>query len=139
MPLILCPLSVIYAPHFSVTMQPPSQQDPAQILSGMVQQPSQQIIIGAPSTNATAALVLSIMGIVGSFFYGLGIVCSIPGLILANGALRITNQFPNHPDAGMAKAAKVCAWVGIGLSIALILLVVVAGVLYVWAASLAEA
>jgi hypothetical protein len=53
--------------------------------------------------------------------------------------LLITNQFPNHPDAGMAKAAKVCAWVGIGLSIALILLVVVAGVLYVWAASLAEA
>jgi hypothetical protein len=120
-------------------MQPPSQQDPAQILSGMVQQPSQQIIIGAPSTNATAALVLSILGIVGSFFYGLGIFCAIPGLILANGALRITNQFPNHPDAGMAKAAKVCAWVGIGLSIALILLVVVAGVLYVWAASLAEA
>ena len=125
-------------------MQPPSQQPPsqhysAQIIGGMVQQPSQQIIIGAPSTNATAALVLSILGIVGSFFYGLGIVCSIPGLILANGALLITNQFPNHPDAGMAKAAKVCAWVGIGLFIAVILLVVVAGVLYVWAASLTEA
>ena len=140
----MCPLSVIYPPHFSVTMQPPSQQPPsqhysAQIIGGMVQQPSQQIIIGAPSTNATAALVLSILGIVGSFFYGLGIVCSIPGLILANGALLITNQFPNHPDAGMAKAAKVCAWVGIGIFIAMILLVVVAGLLYVWAASLAEA
>ena len=125
-------------------MQPPSQQPPsqhysAQIIGGMVQQPSQQIIIGAPSTNATAALVLSILGIVGSLFYGLGIVCSIPGLILANGALLITNQFPNHPDAGMAKAAKVCAWVGIGIFIAMILLVVVAGLLYVWAASLAEA
>ena len=120
-------------------MQPPSQQAPAPILSGMIQQPSQQIIIGAPSTNATAALVLSILGIVGSLFYGLGIVCSIPGLILANGALLITNQFPNHPDAGMAKAAKVCAWVGIGIFIAMILLVVVAGVLYFWAASLAEA
>jgi len=120
-------------------MQSPSQQDPAPIISGMVQQPSQQIIIGAPSTNATAALVLSIMGIIGSLFYGLGIFCAIPGLILANGALRITNQFPNHPDAGMAKAAKFCAWVGIGLVIATILLVVVAGVLYVWAESLAEA
>jgi hypothetical protein len=120
-------------------MQPPSQQDPTPILSGMVQQPSQQIIIGTPSTNATAALVLSILGIIGSFFYGLGIVCSIPGLILANGALLITNQYPNHPDAGVAKAAKVCAWVGIGIFIAMILLVVVAGVLYVWAASLAEA
>jgi hypothetical protein len=120
-------------------MQPSSQQDPAPILSGMVQQPSPQIITGMPSTNAIAALVLSIMGIVGNFFYGLGIFFAIPGLILANGALRITNQFPNHPDAGMAKAAKICAWVGIGLFIAVILLVVVAGVLYVWAASLTEA
>ena len=54
------PLSVIYTPQISVTMQPPSQQDPTPILSGMVQQPSQQIITGTPSTNATAALVLSI-------------------------------------------------------------------------------
>lgn len=119
-------------------MQPPSQQDPAPILSGMVQQPSQQIIMGAPSTNATAALVLSIVGIVGSFFYGLGIFFAVPGLILANGALRITNQFPNHPDAGVAKAAKICAWIAIGLFILVFLLVILAGILYVWAASLTE-
>ena len=67
-PIYFEPLSVIYALHISLTMQPPSQQDPTPILSGMVQQPSPQIITGMPSTNATAALVLSIMGIVGNFF-----------------------------------------------------------------------
>lgn len=114
-------------------MQPSSQQDPAPILSGMVQQPSPQIITGMPSTNAIAALVLSIMGIVGNFFYGLGIFFAIPGLILANGALRITNQFPNHPDAGMAKVAKFCAQIGIGIFIAMIILVVGGVLLFVWA------
>jgi len=114
-------------------MQPPSQQDPAPILSGMVQKPRQQSIMGAPSTNATAALVLSLLGIIGIFFYGLGIFLVIPGLILANRALLITNQFPNHPDAGVAKAANVCAQIGIGIFIAMIILVVVGGLLYVWA------
>jgi hypothetical protein len=49
-------------------MQPPSQQDPTPVLSGMVQKPRQQSIMGAPSTNATAALVLSLLGIIGIFF-----------------------------------------------------------------------
>jgi len=97
------------------------------------------MVMSLPSTNATAALVLSIIGIISSLFYGLGLFLAIPGLILANGSLRITDQFPNHPDAGTAKAAKICAWVAIGLSLALLVLVVLAGVLYVWAASLAEA
>ena len=98
----------------------------------------QPMPVQAPSTNAVAALVLSILGIVGSLFYGVGIFFAIPGLILANGALAITNQVPNHPDAGVAKAAKICAWVAIGLFIAVILLVLLAGALYVWASSLAE-
>ena len=114
-------------------MQSPSQQDPTPILSGMVQKPRQQSITGAPSTNATAALVLSLLGIIGIFFYGLGIFLLIPGLILANRALLITNQFPNHPDAVMAKDAKFCAQIGIGIFIAMIILVVVGGLLFVWA------
>ena len=119
-------------------MQPPVQQQySAPTVAGMVQQPGQQIIMGMPPTNATLALVLSIIGIVGSMVYGLGIFFAVPGLILANGALNITNQFPNHPDAGMAKAAKVCGWVGIGISIAMLGLIILAGVLYVWASSLA--
>ena len=98
----------------------------------------QQMMTALPSTNATGALVLSIIGIVGSFIYGLGIFFAIPGLILANGALQITNQFPNHPDAGIAKAAKICSWVAIGIFFVVLGLVILAGVLYVWASSLAE-
>ena len=69
-----------------------------------------------PTTNAVLALVLSILGIV---------MCSIctalPGLIVANGALAITNQYPGHPDQGMAKAAQIISWIGIGLFILLVL------------------
>jgi len=56
------------------------------------------------------ALVLSILGIVAC-----SIFTAIPGLILANGALQITNSMPNHPDAGIAKAAKIVGWIAIGL------------------------
>jgi len=116
-----------YAPQ-----QPMMQGQPMQVFS---QNPP---MMNPPSTNAILALVLSIIGIVTSLFYGIGLFFAIPGLILANGSLRITNQFPNHPDAGIAKAAKVCAWIAIGLFIAVIGLMFLAGLLYVWAASLAE-
>ena len=112
-------------------------QPPQQMIQQYPQQVNQQNMMILPSTNAVTALVLSIIGIIGSLFYGLGIVFAIPGLVLANGALRITNQFPNHPDSGLAKAAQVCGWIGIGLASAFILLVVLAGVLYVWASSIA--
>lgn len=69
-----------------------------------------------PTTNAVLALVLSILGIV---------MCSIctalPGLIVANGALATTTQYPGHPDQGMAKAAQIISWIGIGLFVLLVL------------------
>ena len=69
-----------------------------------------------PTTNAVLALVLSILGIV---------MCSIctalPGLIVANGALTTTTQYPGHPDQGMAKAAQIISWIGIGLFVLLVL------------------
>ena len=109
------------------------QIHPQQVMVGA----TPQMMTTAPSTNATAALVLSIIGIVLSFFYGIGMCLSIPALILANGALNITNQFPNHPDAGTAKAAKIVSWVAIGISISFLVLIVLAGVLFVWASGLA--
>ena len=69
-----------------------------------------------PATNAVLALVLSILGIV---------ICSIctaiPGLIVANGALATTNQYPGHPDQGMAKAAQIISWIGIGLFVLVVI------------------
>jgi len=38
-------------------------------------------------------------------------------VIVAKGALEITDQNPNHPDAGTAKAAFILGWVNIGLFI----------------------
>ena len=69
-----------------------------------------------PTTNAVLALVLSILGI---------LMCSIctalPGLIVANGALATTNQYPGHPDQGMAKAAQIISWIGICLFVLVVL------------------
>ena len=79
-----------------------------------------------PATNAVLALVLSILGIV---------ICSvctaIPGLIVANGALATTNQYPGHPDQGMAKAAQIISWIGIGLFVLVVLFYGVLGALVI--------
>ncbi|MAE39198.1 MAG: hypothetical protein CL969_06230, partial [Euryarchaeota archaeon] len=76
--------------------------------------------------QATAALILSILGIVMC-----GACTAIPGLIMANGALAITNQYPNHPDAGSAKAAMIIGWIVIALTLlgllAWVLIIVLAG------------
>jgi magnesium-transporting ATPase (P-type) len=44
-----------------------------------------------------------------------GIFTAIPAVIVAKGALEITDQNPNHPDAGTAKAALILGWINIGL------------------------
>ncbi len=69
-----------------------------------------------PATNAILALVLGILGIVMC-----GICTAVPGLILANGALATTSQYPGHPDQGVAKAAQIVSWIAIGLSLLIIL------------------
>ena len=87
----------------------------------MMQQIPGTISIGAfPQTQAQLALILSIV----SIFLG-GICLAIPSLILANGALNITRQFPGHPDEGSAKTAQVISWIVIGLFTLVILFYVV--------------
>ena len=81
--------------------------------------------MGFPATQATVALVLSILGLVGC-----GICTGLPGLIMANGALAITNQYPNHPDAGSAKAAMVIGWIVVGLTILVVLFYVVMFIIF---------
>jgi len=112
-----------------VAQQPVTQQlygQPAQVIVGV--QPSVMagspgvVGVGFPATSAVAALVLSILGIVGC-----GCCTAIPGLIIANNALVITNQYPGHPDAGMAKAAQIIGWIVVGLAIAFILFYVIVG------------
>ena len=73
-----------------------------------------------PSTNAMVALILACLS-----FVTCGCFMSIPALILAQGALRITESMPGHPDQGQAKAAQVVAWVNIGLTVVVALFYIV--------------
>ena len=63
---------------------------------------------GFPPTNTILALVLACVSLV----FG-GICLSIPSLILANGALRITSQHPGHPDQPNAKVARIVSIISI--------------------------
>ena len=108
--------------------QPQYGQPPQQLIVGLPQAP-QPVVgmgglgMGVPATSATVALVLSILGLIGC-----GICTAIPGLIIANQALAITDQYPGHPDAGTAKAAMVISWVVIGLTTIAFLFYAVLGV-----------
>jgi len=83
----------------------------------MMQQMPGTVVMGGgyPQTSAQTAMILSIV----SIFVG-GICLAIPALIIANGALAITNQIPGHPDAGSAKIAQVISWIVIGLTLLVI-------------------
>jgi hypothetical protein len=91
--------------------------------------PETVYVQGAPmgqftQTNAMLALILSIIGIILFFTAGCGILLAIPSVILANGALTITNGQPGHPDSGSAKAAQVISWITIGLTILGIIVII---------------
>ena len=103
---------------------PPSETVVLEGSPNVTSQAQQQIFVQGggpgmmmvPATNAVLALVLGILGLV------MCSVCTaVPGLILAQGALAITSQYPGHPDQGMAKAAQIISWIGIGLFILLML------------------
>ena len=63
-----------------------------------------------PQTSAVTAIVLAALS-----YVMCGIITAIPAVIVAKGALEITDQNPNHPDAGTAKAALILGWINIGL------------------------
>ena len=94
-------------------------------------QPAQLIPLGAtlfamfPQTNAILALVLAIA----SFACG-GLLLSIPALLVAISAKKITDHNPAHPDRGIATAAYITAIVNICISALVIVAYVVAIFVY---------
>jgi hypothetical protein len=74
-----------------------------------------------PLPNATAVLVLGIIGIVGCFCYGVvGLICSIIALVLAKKDLTLYNASPDAYTPGSLsnlKSGRVCAIIGLSLSI----------------------
>ena len=114
----------------------PGQQIPVQhVVTG---QPTQYVVASGnpmmmgmfPQTNAMVALILACLS-----FVACGCFMSIPALILAQGALQITESIPGHPDQGSAKAAQVVAWVNIALTAIGAFLYVL---LIIWATSLSD-
>lgn len=72
-----------------------------------------------PRTRTNLALVLSILAVPAApFLLGLGLC--IPALIIARRTLALRDQFPNHPDVGKAKVARVLAWIAIAVNVWLI-------------------
>jgi len=87
----------------------PMQQVAQPQMQGQVMQvQGMQNMGGMPTTNAMLALILAIV----SLFVG-GICLSIPSLIIANGALKITSQHPGHPDQSNANIAKIISIISI--------------------------
>lgn len=71
-----------------------------------------------PRTKTNLALVLSILAVPAALFlFPLGLGLCIPALIIAKDTLALRGQFPNHPDVGKAKVARVLAWIAIVLNI----------------------
>jgi|TARA_B100000214_G_scaffold373438_1_gene353773 hypothetical protein len=68
-------------------------------------------------TNAVMAMILAAIS-----YFMCGICSAIPAVIIANGALQITNNQPGHPDHGLARAAQIMGWVMIVLTVVGILI-----------------
>lgn len=79
--------------------------------------------------NATTALVLGIISIVGSFCYGIvGLICGIIGLILANKDKKLYLQSPDmfsQSSFGTSSAGRTCSVIGIVLSCLIIIAVII--------------
>ena len=101
------------------------------VIAGEVQATQQQIPLGAthfamfPQTNAILALVLAIAS-----YAVCGLILSIPALLFAISAKKITDDIPTHPDRGLANAAYIAAIVNIVLSALLIVLYIGAVLFY---------
>lgn len=79
--------------------------------------------------NATAALVLGIISIVATFCYGIGIICGIIGLVLANKDRKLYQAAPelyNPSSFSTSNAGRVCSIIGTILSGIFILIIIIA-------------
>ena len=95
-------------PQIQPQAVPMQQAAQPQMQGQVIPMQGMQAMGGMPSTNAMLALILAIV----SLFFG-GICLSIPSLIIANGALKITSQYPGHPDQSNANIARIISIISI--------------------------
>ena len=96
----------------------------------MENQSSQNFFIQQTSLpNATAVLVLGIISILGCFCYGVvGIICAIIALVLAKQDLvKYALDASLYTEASLKnlKAGRICAIVGLSLSVLYIIIIVI--------------
>jgi hypothetical protein len=84
--------------------------------------------------NATATLVLGICSIVGCFCYGVvGIICGVIALVISNESVKLYRENPTaYAGWQNLNAGRICAMIGIGLSLLYLILVVVIGTQMPW-------
>lgn len=79
--------------------------------------------------NATAALVLGIISIVGAFCYGIvGVICGIIGLILANKDRKMYQSTPelySQSSFSTSNAGRVCSIIGLILGGIFLLIIII--------------
>ncbi len=89
--------------------------------------------------NATAALVLGIISIVGAFCYGIvGVICGIIGLVLANKDRKLFLASPDLFSASSystLNAGRVCSIIGLIIG-GIFLLIVIFMIIFVGAISM---
>ncbi len=104
---------------------PTSQPNPVMLAGqpqsgNMIPMGSPMAMAVPPTTNAVLALVLAILG-----WVGCGICTSLPAFFVAQSAIKTASAYPNHPDAGLANAAKWVSLINVILSVLVILFYVV--------------
>lgn len=101
----------------------------------------QNFQVQKPLPNATAILVLGIIGIVGCFCYGVpGLICSIIAMVLFSKDKKLYEASPElYTEASFknAKSGRICAIIGISLSI-LYMLIIIAAIALVGVAGLRD-
>ncbi len=104
--------------------QQPGYQDPAYAQPGYAQPGYPQPIYGQtgePNTLANAAVTLGLVSIVGLVYYGVGLLCAIPGLIVAILALKKSRV--TGTGRGLAVGALVLSTLSILIGAAVIALI----------------
>lgn len=84
--------------------------------------------------NATAALVLGIISIVGAFCYGIvGIICGIIGLVLANKDRKMYQSAPEFYSSASfstSNSGRICSIIGLVLGSIFFLIMVIYFILF---------
>jgi hypothetical protein len=83
-------------------------------------------VAGRTEGNAVASLVLGIVGVMFFFFPVIGLIPAVLALFLSSTARKRLAADPSLEGRGLATAGRVLGWVGVGIGILWLAIVIVA-------------